>query len=325
MSNKIVLVTTTINQPTVATLKFCALVEQNENWHMVVIGDTKTPHDLYRQLEQRHKNFIYLSPDEQYKLYPELSNIIGWNCIQRRNIGFVYAINELDADIVATIDDDNIPYENWGKNIYVNTTVLVDHYINNNHVYFDPFSVTNQKQYWHRGYPVQHIKTKNDITFTNKISMDVLVQADFWDGDPDVDAICRLTNNPIVKFDKFDMFCTNQIAPFNSQNTFLSKKIIQEYAVLPYLGRMDDIWGGYMLYQTHTEPFILFHPATVYQERNIQCPIKNLENEIIGYRHTKDFIDFIVGDKNSDPYNFPDFVPDKTKLFIEIYRNTFNK
>ena len=44
--NKII-VTTTINPPTEATLKFAAM----SDWHMVIAGDLKTPHDAYNKLQ----------------------------------------------------------------------------------------------------------------------------------------------------------------------------------------------------------------------------------------------------------------------------------
>jgi hypothetical protein len=56
------IVTTTINHPTEATLKFCKIAD-NKNWTFVVVGDTKTPHDEYRKLEKEFNNVIYLSPE----------------------------------------------------------------------------------------------------------------------------------------------------------------------------------------------------------------------------------------------------------------------
>ena len=35
-------------------------------------------------MENKHKNFTYLSPERQEELYPELSKAIGWNKCQRR-------------------------------------------------------------------------------------------------------------------------------------------------------------------------------------------------------------------------------------------------
>ena len=40
--------------------------------------------------------------------------MIGWKCIQRRNFALIQAY-KYGADVIATIDDDNIPYKKLGK------------------------------------------------------------------------------------------------------------------------------------------------------------------------------------------------------------------
>lgn len=308
------IITTTINSPTKATIKFCEIAVEN-HWYFIVAGDLKTPHDEYRDLRKKYgKNIIYLEPEEQEKLYPELSNLIGWKNIQRRNIAFVHAFN-MGSEIIATIDDDNIPYEGWGENLIVGKEVEVDLYKNRHHDYFDPFAVTNQNHLWHRGYPIQLLETKNFIDLIGTTKLKVLVQADFWDGDPDIDAICRLTKKPLVKFDNFKPFTTFSNAPFNTQNTFLDRSIFPHFSVWPGVGRMDDIWASYYLRQKFNN--IVYCPASVYQERNPQDLVKNLENECIGYRYTKTFVD-----NKADITQ--DFVPDVTKKFIDVYSGFFN-
>lgn len=307
------IVTTTINSPTLATLKFLKIAKEKD-WTFVVVGDTKTPHSEYEYLVKEYpQNLVYLDPEKQQELYPELSDIIGWKSIQRRNIGFVYAYQN-GADVVATVDDDNIPLDNWGENIFVNTEIEIDLYENTMCDFFDPLSVTNHNDLWHRGYPIQKLTTKNSVEYKGKATRKVLVQADFWDGDPDIDAICRLSKRPIVKFNKFDPFGSNQISPFNSQNTFLSREVIPFYAVLPHIGRMDDIWGGYIL-QNYFPNSIVYNEPTVYQDRNLQDLVLNLENEIIGYRHTIDLLENLS--------EFINYLPEKAKLFWEIYRKHF--
>jgi predicted nucleotidyltransferase len=308
------IVTTTINHPTEATLKFCKIAE-SKDWNFVIVGDTKTPHDEYHKLETEYKNVKYLTPDQQLDLYPDLSEIIGWKSIQRRNIGFVYAYNN-GADIIATVDDDNIPYDNWGDNVLVGQEVEVDLYENILSLYFDPISPTSHNDLWHRGYPIEDLGLKNYIEYKGKTKRKVLVQADFWDGDPDIDAICRLSKKPIVKFEKFDPFCSNQLAPFNSQNTFLAREVIPFYSVLPHTGRMDDIWGGYIL-QHYFPNSVIYNQATVYQDRNVQDLVTNLENEVIGYRNTYKLL--------NDLENYMSFLPEKTQEFWDVYRNQFNK
>ena len=295
------IVTTTIQDPTEATLRF----SKKKGWTLIVVGDKKTPHNSYKNL-----NCIYLTPDYQQKMNKRLSDKIGWNSIQRRNLGFIYAYKE-GADIVASVDDDNIPYGNWGKNLYVGEKVYVDTYSSANGI-FDPFSVTKYKELWHRGYPIELLQTKNNIEKKGKKPYNVLIQADFWDGDPDIDAICRLSKKPEVKFNFKKPFGSYQISPFNSQNTFFHRDVIPYYMVLPHVGRMDDIWGGYIL-QKKFPKSLIYNQASVYQKRNVQDLVLNLEKEIIGYRNTLNFL------KNS--YS----LPKKIESIFEEYKKAFNK
>ena len=117
------IVTTTIHSPTEAILRFC----EKDDWSFVIVGDLKTPHQEYYDLEKRYPNVIYLPPVTQETLCKELNNSIGWNTVDRRNIGFVLA-HRVGADIIATVDDDNIPYEDWGKDLLVNKEVGVSTY-----------------------------------------------------------------------------------------------------------------------------------------------------------------------------------------------------
>ena len=298
------IVTTTINPPTLATIKYSRI----EDWTLIVVGDKKTPHEEYERL-----NCIYLSPEEQEKKYPNLSKAIGWNSIQRRNIGFVEAYN-LGADIVATVDDDNIPYENWGKNVVVGETTEIDIYTTDLGV-FDPLSVTEHTSIWHRGYPIELVPMRSAIQYGGKLNRKVLVQADLWDGDPDIDAMARLSQSPIVKFDKIQgPYGSTSISPFNSQNTFLAREVIPYYSVFPHVGRMDDIWGSYVL-QHHFPNSVCYNKASVYQDRNVQDLVTNLENEIIGYRHTGNLV------RSLDTWE--DIVPKETLNYWYAYRELF--
>ena len=69
------IVTTTINSPTIATLKFCKIAD-DKDWTFLIIGDTKTPHEEYRKLEKEFENIIYLSPESQELHYKELSDAL---------------------------------------------------------------------------------------------------------------------------------------------------------------------------------------------------------------------------------------------------------
>lgn len=298
------IVTTTINKPTEATIKY----SQKGDWTLIVVGDLKTPHDKYQKL-----NCIYLDPQEQEKKYKKLSDAIGWNSIQRRNVGFVEAYN-LGADVIATVDDDNIPYESWGKDIYIGQEIECDLYEPANGV-FDPLSVTKRNDLWHRGYPIELIPTKNNVVYKGKTKRKILIQADLWDGDPDIDAMARLSLKPIVKYDEIQHpYCSNKISPFNSQNTFLARETIPYYSVFPHVGRMDDIWGSYVL-QYYFPDNLIYNKSSVYQDRNIQDLITNLEKEIIGYRNTFNIL------QNLSSYE--KYLPKETKIYFDTYRSCF--
>lgn len=102
-------------------------------------------------MQNSNENVIYLDTEYQNENYNTLSNLIGWNCIQRRNIGYIEAYKR-GADIIASIDDDNIPYDNWGKNILLNKSIICDCYYNIDTKIniWDPLSVTKYKHLWHR-------------------------------------------------------------------------------------------------------------------------------------------------------------------------------
>jgi hypothetical protein len=297
------IVTTTVNSPTEATKRFA----EKKDWTLVVVGDTKTPHQEYKDID-----CVYLSPNIQETLHKELSDVIGWKSIQRRNLGFLFAYQH-GADIVATVDDDNIPYDDWGDNVLVGQEVECDLYEPEDAV-FDPLSVTNTPHIWHRGYPIELLQKRHRVEYKGKVKRKVLVQADLWDGDPDIDAMARLTMKPIVKYNIENPFCSNKIAPFNSQNTFLSREVIPFYTVLPHIGRMDDIWGAYIM-QHYLPNSVIYNKASVYQDRNIQDLITNLEKEVIGYRNTLSLI------KNLSDYN--SYLPEKTQEFFKIYQSCF--
>ncbi len=303
-----IIVTTTINPPTKALLKYSKMKE----WSLVVIGDQKTPHKEYLKLQKQHQNIYYLSPEEQEKKYPQLSKVIGWNCIQRRSLGYIEAY-KLGADIIATVDDDNIPYEGWGTDLYVNTTAFVDYYTVKALV-FDPLSVTAHKHLWHRGFPLELLKEKNLVEYAGKVKRHVYVQADLWDGDPDVDAIGRFTYRPMVKFDITSPYCSNKISPFNSQNTFIAREVLPKFYLYPAIGRMDDIWGAYVL-QFYYPNSVIYNKASVYQQRNVQSTVKNMKDELLGYEHSLHFV------TNKDTYQ--QYLPERARQFMKLYDREF--
>ncbi len=302
------IISTTINAPTKAIQKFDNL----KDWNLVVSGDLKTPSNY------KLKNGIYLSPKDQEKISKKLSDLIGWNCIQRRNFAMILAYRK-GADIIATIDDDNIPLSNWNKNLIIDKKIKVDKYFTNEEA-FDPISVTNHKDLWHRGFPLQILKNKNKKKKKKKINSNFDIQADFWNGDPDIDAVCRMEHAPECKFKTLTFpFTSNKPSPFNSQNTYLKRKVIRHYFLFPHIGRMDDIWASYYV---EAKGFnVLYHKPSVYQQRNVHDLTKDMKKEFIGYENNLS----LIKDLKKNPNNIRKYLPKKSWLAFKLYQEILSK
>lgn len=300
-----VIVTTTINPPTKAIKLFDAMPD----WHLVVVGDLKTPEGY------RLDNGTYLSPADQEKMDKTLSDLIGWKCIQRRSFGFLLA-REMGADVVATIDDDNIPVEGWGQDLLVGNEVEVNYY-DTDLPAFDPIGATNHPNLWHRGYPLQLLPQRDYSSRTKRV-VHCDVQADFWDGDPDIDAICRMQFAPDCRFDPagFPM-AANAIAPFNSQNTFIAGSWLADYFMFPHVGRMDDIWAAY--YVQARGASVVFGQASVFQERNPHDLVVDMKKEYLGYENNLAIVESIAADADT----LFKFLPPETVSAFDRYRSHF--
>ena len=303
---KKVIVTTSINPPTEAIEKFDAM----SSWTLVVIGDLKTPPGY------RLKRGVYVSPREQEKYDKELSEAIGWNCIQRRNFGLLWA-HDMGADVVAVVDDDNIPYDGWGQDLAIGESVEVNYYETDLPV-FDPIGATNERHLWHRGYPLQLVP-KRDYSRSSKKRMTFDVQADFWNGDPDIDAVCRMVYAPLCRFDPlFFPLAADKIAPFNSQNTFLKAALLPDYFLFPHVGRMDDIWASY--YAQAKGARVVFNKPSVYQQRNEHDLVVDMKREYLGYEHNMEIVTKIA----KEPEAILDYLPPESREAFKFYRRHFN-
>ncbi len=300
------IVCTSINPPTQAIKKF----DNFKDWTLIVVGDLKTPKNY------KLKNGIFLNKREQNLIDKKLSDLIGWNCIERRNFGILLA-KKHNADIIALVDDDNIPYKNWGKNLLVGKKKFINTYEVKIPV-FDPISVTKYKNLWHRGFPLNLLDQRNPkLLGKRKIMIDV--QADFWDGDPDIDAITRVIFKPKCKFEKkIFPFHSKKISPFNSQNTFLSSNLLKDYFLFPDQGRMHDIWASYFL-QYRRKINVIYNKSSVIQKRNIHTAAKDLSEELIGLKYTSTLIDRI----NKKTFNYKKFFSKRSILAYKQYLKHF--
>lgn len=316
------IVTTTINPPTEALMKFLKIAYVDD-WHLFIVGDQKTPHEEYKKLESKGV-MTYITPDDQEAMSVELSDAIGWNCIQRRNFGLIAAYN-WGAEIIATIDDDNIPYDGWGRNCRVGTRAEISLFSPGMPV-FDPLFMLSP-EIWHRGFPIQLLPDRRP-SMPRRAKREVLVQADLWDGDPDVDAVCRIAIHPEISFQQgLPDFGGTVMGPFNSQNTFLHRDCFPDYFLFPHIGRMDDIFASYYV-QAKFPDSVIYAKASVFQDRNIHDLSKDLDAELIGYKHALDFVNWVQDPKHGHFDGglqlWPEFMPRKAIDAFKLYRDCFN-
>jgi hypothetical protein len=303
---KIFLATTTINKPTKALEMFA----ENIGAELVVALDKKSK-------EFNLKNTLTLTTKYQEKKWPKLSKLIGWNCIQRRNFAILECLDR-GAEVIGLIDDDNIPYRNWFSEFHLNKKIKANYYRTNLNI-FDPIGVTNYKNLWHRGFPIELVKRRKYSVKKKKI-IKPDIQASFWNGDPDIDAVCRMIFKPECTFKKkYFPFFSNKISPFNSQNTLISRKVFKDYFLYPHIGRMDDIWASF--YVTSKKYRVLYGEPTVYQKRNKHSLIKDFKDEYIGYTNSLNLVEKLY----INPDNIYNFLPKLSSLAFDEWKKIVQK
>jgi len=162
------------------------------------------------------------------------------------------------------------------------------------------------------------VRRTNEQALITKDRMRVDVQADFWNGDPDIDAICRMEHAPECNFDPgcFPL-AANKLAPFNSQNTFLSGHCLRDYFLFPHVGRMDDIWAAY--YVQGKGHRVVFNRASVYQERNPHDLVRDMRQEYLGYESNLNLVQDVARDAES----IKAYLPGRSLWAFELYRRHF--
>lgn len=302
---KRMIATTTINPPTEAIRRFDALAD----WELIVAVDRKTPADYSLA------RGTVLSIDMQEAMDSELSQAIGWNCIERRNMA-ILAAYERGADIVAVVDDDNIPEPWWGKDLLLGKPARV-RYFETGLPVFDPVGATNYPHLWHRGFPLE-LLTKRDYRNESVRTVVADVQADFWNGDPDIDAVCRMEHAPDCTFEpRCFPIASNRPSPFNSQNTFLARHVVKDYFLAPDVGRSQDIWASFFVQAKGHQ--VVYGAPSVKQVRNPHDPLLDFAGELPGYQLNSRLVAALM----EDPGRLAGFLTPRAVRAFELYQRHF--
>ena len=285
---KTALITTTIRVPEVLKI----YRSFNPEVGIFVAGDKKTLHREVGDFVRGLGTAFYYSDIDQEKLGYESSEIIGWNKIMRRNIALLEAV-KWGAEIIVTVDDDNFPVSSDYFNIFQR---LLSQSFSGREV-FSPTGWINagawlKPQVYHRGFPYEFRHIDLELKFNHCTGKKIGVAAGLWYGDPDIDAVERLANQPMIEeiaeeAQKGFVMADGCVGPFNTQNTAFLAEIAPLLMVYVSVGRFDDIFASITAQKIMSEEGFCVHYGKpfVRQERNPQSLIKNLEDEIFGMKN----------------------------------------
>jgi hypothetical protein len=292
------IVITSIYPPTEAVRQFA----ERKDWQLVVAGDTKTPSDWH------YPDVKYLSPDEQKQMSWQFVQELPWKTYARKMAAYAYAI-ENGAQIIADTDDDNIPYEEWAKQIeFSGQFDLLQH-----SGFVNLYAYFTEEHVWPRGFPLNRIldHTKPATLPGNSDALNVGIWQFLADEDPDVDAIYRLTNNKPIYFKKRApiVLSLGTYSPFNSQNTFFRRETFPLLYLPAFVNfRFTDILRGLV-----AQPILWaagytlgFGHATVIQKRNPHDYLTDFESEIPCFLYPEMIVELVsnaISPEQSIPAN----------------------
>jgi hypothetical protein len=275
------LVVTTINAPTQAMLNLAKGAAERD-WSFVIIGDRKSPPDFSLQ------GTDYYDLERQSEAGFEFARLAPVGHYARKNVGYLVAISRNASAIIET-DDDNLPLRNfWDDRAQTQTApaAVTEGWVNVYRHFTDA-------PIWPRGLPLREIQQPlTPRTALNDLTIDCPVQQGLANENPDVDAIFRLAFPLPFDFEARGSIITAKGAwcPFNSQNT---KWFPVAYPLL-YLPfhcsfRMTDIWRSFVVQRVlyANDLGLLFHDASVYQDRNEHDLMKDFSDEVVGYLHNE--------------------------------------
>ncbi len=293
--NQTYVVITTIFPPSEAIVRLA----QRDDCQLIVAGDLKSPESWEQPGVQ------YLSADWQKACGHSVAEKLPWNHYCRKMVGYVEAIKR-GAEVIIDTDDDNIPKTDWSFPAFKLEADITPADLGFVNIYR---SFTDQP-IWPRGLPLDRVNDPRSILQATDLKQDS-VEVGIWqalaDGDPDVDAIYRLTDNTPCIFDQRApiVLAPGTLSPFNSQSTAFTR----EFFPLLYLPatvtfRFTDILRGLIaqpiLWQHGSH--LGFASANVDQLRNPHDYLKDFESEIPCYLHAQKVIDVVGASlRSGDP------------------------
>jgi hypothetical protein len=266
------------------------------DWNVVVAGDKKTPEDW------NCHPATYLSVADQESAQFQIARMLPWNHYARKLMGYLVAIQQ-GAEIIMDTDDDNMPKPDWSLPEYSGQYLMTPTGMG----FVNVYSYFTDQHIWPRGFPLNRVC--DPAARLAAVPMQTApVRIGIWqglaDGDPDVDAVYRMTVNAPCFFDLKPPVVLNigTVSPFNSQNTaFIRPVFALLYLPASVSFRSTDIIRGLV-----AQPILWsagyslgFTRATVVQDRNKHHYLSDFESEIPCYLHAEKILNVVEGGVSS--------------------------
>lgn len=277
-NNKTAVVVTSIFSPNRSLLALAAGAMENK-WQFIVVGDVSSPKDFYLE------NAAYYDIVAQKNLKWNLASLCPERHYSRKNIGYLIAMGN-GCNVIVETDDDNIP----NSEFWLPRQRLVEGKRIKGKGWVNIYKQFTEEKIWPRGFPLEEIHQSIDNFSICDVKSNTWspIQQGLADANPDVDAIFRMTQKLPITFAKSNNYYLEKgvWCPFNSQNTtWFSEAFPLLYLPSFCSFRMTDIWRSFVAQRVIWECDweILFHGATVWQERNQHNLLKDFEQEVPGY------------------------------------------
>lgn len=271
------LVITSISAPNVV-MRSCAAECAARGIDFIVIGDVSSPPEFHLP------GCDYWGIERQQRLDSRLAAIAPQRHYARKNLGYLVAMRQ-GAGVISETDDDNHP----GELFWQERSPEVEAHVVADAGWVNVYRHFSDNIIWPRGFPLELVQQPAALPADfDKATVFCPIQQGLADGNPDVDAIYRLlmplpqiflTRAPVA-------LGRNSCCPFNSQNTTWFR---EAYPLL-YLPatcsfRLTDIWRSFIAQRIcHGNGWhVLFHSATVRQERNGHDLLRDFDDEVAGY------------------------------------------
>eukprot|EP01068_Selenidium_serpulae_P016246 Selendium_serpulae@DN6279_c0_g1_i1.p1 len=322
-------------------------------WCIVVVSDSKTPTPMIED-----PKFVFLSASDQ-EAWAEKSggfiDDIPWRHFGRKNIGYIYAMKR-GAELIFDVDDDNelllvdgradspLPPMPKGWPTAPEFEMFDVWEVEPAVAVMNPYSdlKPTNKVAWPRGYPIQNITLPQTLTRKPKQMSrgKIGIYQAVAQGDPDVDAIFRLTERPVnfdfkEKPDAVIVVPPHLFTPTNAQAAvYLRSAFWAMLLPITVPGRVSDIWRSYfgqaMRLQFSDSPQTAFMGPRVVQHRNAHNYLADMEAEDDLYFKTTELIAFLTREFECSEdavsrFSFKPDVPRFARCLLVLYASLYER